>query len=457
MSSSSYPLESPRRQPSPLQFYTASNQTPLLYDVPSSPTNPNSPPTSPRSRPHRAARHTSPSAGRKRSVTPAAVAQSDLEIFSDYCRSWYFKQDEEAGRLMTQTMATLPPSQRAPYSRIQASIRSAYHRSVNARRTAEFRAHLSTTQLGASLSPHARSHPRGSDAQKGTVSEAFRLVHNYLIPLSPFPSLLERYERFERFVRSWCTLGMPGPQPFFQALWAVMRLQVVPEDIGGAGRYRIQWEFDDAVLKEAAGKDFMLEAIDVLKGVLAFEEISTSRTSSAPSSEIIIHSRSQSSPFFSSDRKAHDSPKPKRARAPSDPFLDTPMSRSAGSSKPVSLLASENFETSEEPLTTPSTTRIESSSDDNEEEELRTWTTPDLTNPEFLNLVKVFPSHITRRTLPYFSTKNRNPPDLEAGLEGPVEVRCGTGTLRVSSMQRSDGWEGGWWTRFVLWLRRLFN
>lgn len=467
MSVSSYPLERPRRQPpAPLHFEHSAYHTrtglgspTLLYDLPSttSMSPPNSPvttsllaspPNSPgRSRPHRNGRPSPSPVRRERSVTPMGAVPSDLERFSDHCRSWYFKQDEEAGRLMTQSLANLPPSQRAPYSRLQASIRSAYHRSVNARRTAEFRAHLSATQPGASLTPHARGNPRGSVAQK------------------------ERFERFERFVRSWCTMGMPGPQPFFQALWAVMRLQAVPEDVGGAGKHRIEWEFDDAVLKEAAGKDFMLEAIDILKGVLAFEEITTSRTSSAPSGEDqpetnIIHARSQSSPFLP-ERKSRHTIHSKRARAPSDPFLDTPMlSRSVGSSSSnmTSLLASEN---SEEPLSPVSafadepTTRLEPPSDESEEEYMRIWTSPDLTNPEFLNLVKVFPSHITRRALPYFSiTLPKSPSDLEAGLDDAAEsrqVRCGTGTLRVSAMQRSDGWEGRWWTRFVLWWRRLFG
>jgi hypothetical protein len=35
-----------------------------------------------------------------------------------------------------------------------------------------------------------------------------------------------------------------------RAVWAIMRLQIVPEDIGGAGRNKIEWEFDDAVLRE---------------------------------------------------------------------------------------------------------------------------------------------------------------------------------------------------------------
>ena len=75
--------------------------------------------------------------------------------------------------------------------------------------------------------PHARADPRGSVARK------------------------ERIERFERFIRTWCTMGMPGTKPFFQGLWAVMRLQVVPQTLGGAGPCRIDWEIDDAVFKEA--------------------------------------------------------------------------------------------------------------------------------------------------------------------------------------------------------------
>lgn len=129
---------------------------------------------------------------------------------------------------MTQTLATLPSSHRAPFSRLQASIRSAYHASVNARRNAEFQAHLSATTPGGSLMPHARADPSGTVARK------------------------ERYERFERFIRTWCIVGMPGTKPFFTALWAVMRLSVLPEHLGGAGGNRIEWELDDAVFKEAA-------------------------------------------------------------------------------------------------------------------------------------------------------------------------------------------------------------
>jgi len=81
---------------------------------------------------------------------------------------------------MTQKLAHLPPSQRAPYSRLQASIRSAYHASINARRNAEFQAHLSATQPGGSLMPHSRSNPGGALAKK--VGSHMLCVFIELIP-----------------------------------------------------------------------------------------------------------------------------------------------------------------------------------------------------------------------------------------------------------------------------------
>jgi hypothetical protein len=144
---------------------------------------------------------------------------------------------------MTQTLASIPSSQRATYSRLQAAIRADYHATMAARRNAEFLARLRAVTPGGSLAAHMRAEPRSAVARK------------------------ERAVRFEAFVHAWCTSGMPGTKPFFEALWAVMRLQVLPVELGGAGSRRIEWEIDDAVFKEAAGKDFMLEAIDILKGV----------------------------------------------------------------------------------------------------------------------------------------------------------------------------------------------
>lgn len=174
----------------------------------------------------------------------------------------YYQQDDNAGRLMSQTLATLPSSQRAPFSRLQASIRSAYHRSVNARKNAEFRAHLSATTPGGSLLAHARSDPRGKAAQKGE-SRSF-IVARYAFMLRN----LERYERLSRFIRTWCDSGMPGTTPFFEryallgsidfmpptnlhSLWGILRLQIIPENLGGAGQNRLEWEIDDAVFKES--------------------------------------------------------------------------------------------------------------------------------------------------------------------------------------------------------------
>jgi hypothetical protein len=474
MSGSSYRLQTPRPRhpPSPLNFdnsfkpssvvSTHDPQT-LLYDLPSttSISTPNSPksagrmmsPGSPsfsgRSRGVRNGRPTPPPSGRNRSTTPHGVAPSELEQFAEYCRSWYYGQDDNSGRLMTQTLATLPPSQRAPFARLQASIRSGYHRSINVRRHAEFQAQLSATTPGGSLMPHARADPRGPAAQK------------------------ERYERMARFVRNWCNTGMPGTKPFFEALWAVMRLQVIPKELGGAGRNRIEWELDDAVFKEAAGKDFMLEAIDFLKGVLAFEE--------APSLKIppsafehktglpVIHSRAQSQPLPSHQKHfdGASNVQPKRARAPSDPFLDAPQTRSMRSSSlsanTDSLLATQ-VEEPPSPIAPygdnpTSFTQDDNTYDDADEQYMRVWTSPDLANPEILQLVKLFPAFVSRRPFPRFPVPNSRHVDIEEGDDDGLEgrqIQFGTGSMWVSSKQRTDAWEGSWWTRFVIWWRRTF-
>ncbi|KAG6837516.1 hypothetical protein H0H93_008441 [Arthromyces matolae] len=482
--SGSYRLETPRpRQPppAPLRFtnnpsltsssvLAAHGEQTLLYDLPStsSMTPPTSPqlkgrlisPTSPTFSPRsRRGAPTPPPSGRNRSSTPSAVAPSELETFAVHCRAWYFNQDEESGRQMTQTMSTLPASQRAPFARLQASIRADYHRSVNARKNAEFQAHITSMQPGGSLSAHSRADPQGNLAKK------------------------ERYERMQRFISSWCTMGMPGTQPFFEAyvlrnpvspnltahdslycsLWAIMRLQVIPENLGGAGSFRIEWEFDDAVFKEAAQ-------------VLAFEDFLSSKHSSSnvglSPDPAAVHSRSQSQPL-PSDRKPpkiNSIVQPKRARAPSDPFLDTPaLSRqvapalshsSAGAttallSGPTHDGITEESHSLEDNLTTSYNVGNGSGTD---EDYMRIWTSPDLTNPELLELLKLFPAFVSRRPLPRFAGSNARHPDIEEGDDEDVEgnrIHIGTGSLWVSSRPRLDGWQGGWWTRFVLWWRRM--
>ncbi|KIY49115.1 hypothetical protein FISHEDRAFT_42039 [Fistulina hepatica ATCC 64428] len=386
-----------------------------------------------------------PSGNRHRSTTPSGIAPDDLEKFAKCCRACYFHHDEEAGRQMTQTLATISPSQRASFSRLQASIRSAYHRSVNARKNAEFRAHLSSTQPGASLTPAVRSHPQGPLAR------------------------IERLERFDKFVRTWCTMGMPGTQPFFtvgnprHALWGLMELQQISESKGGAGGQRIQWILDDAVFKESAGKDFMLEAIDVLKGVLGFEECPSSTSTGSLDAD-------SSPPVYTHHTDAALQPLsspaviPKRPRAPSDPFLDTPaLSHSVGT---MSTSSSNN----DVPVGGPSheedraPSRVEPARSDffdvPEEEFMRIWTAPDLVNSEYKHLARVFPSFITRHSLPPFPVANARARqlDLEEGFDddGSMEVRIGTGTLLIGPKARSDGWQGSWWRRFIDWVKRTF-
>ncbi|KAG9007069.1 hypothetical protein FRB90_009574 [Tulasnella sp. 427] len=200
------------------------------------------------------ARHSisGPPGSRPRSTTPShalmSPIRSDLETFAQNCKAWFFAQDAAAGKAMTDTLAALPSSQKATYTKLQASVRSAYHTWTSLRRLQEFRAFLASTTPGASLTPPARSDPHSPLARK------------------------ERLERFARFVQTFCQAGAPGTHPFFEGLYGLLRLQSLGENLGGAGSARIEWEVDDSVFLESGGKEFTTEAINNLKGVLGFEE-----------------------------------------------------------------------------------------------------------------------------------------------------------------------------------------
>ena len=194
-----------------------------------------------------------------------------------------------------------------------------------------------------------------------------------------------------------------------------------------------------------------------------------------------VHARASSQPLLSTKSlqpKIVTTIHANRPRAPSDPFLDnhSPTTSSRPSRRisqaPVStLVVSESIEELPSPIVglvgdedeLLATPRVNTTFEDTDGEYMRTWTSPDLPNPELISLLKVFPIFITRRPLPRFpvTSDSRRPPDIEEGEDDPVEskeirVRFGTGSMWVSSKQRSDGFEGGWWTRFVLWWRRLF-
>ena len=163
---------------------------------------------------------------------------------------------------------------------------------------------------------------------------------------------------------------------------------------------------------------------------------------------------------------------PPRARAPSDPFLDTPAlshsvvtnsSQSSGdTSTTVNVSGSDRQDGPSSPLHEeymPFTSRGELAFNDADEVYMRMWTSPDLSNPELLDLLKIFPPFISRRTLPRFPIPTPRHPDIEEGDDEGIDgkqIQFGTGSMWVSSRPRSSGWAGGWWTRLILWWRRMF-
>lgn len=96
-----------------------------------------------------------------------------------------------------------------------------------------------------------------------------------------------------------------------------------------------------------------------------------------------------------------------------------------------------------------------------DEQNFRVWIAPDLSNPEFLLLLSLFPSSISRREVPLFKPAGSKGkvPDIESGLaadEEKIEVQCGTGKMWIGCTERSlVTMKGGLWDRFLSWWRGL--
>jgi len=187
------------------------------------------------------------------------------------------------------------------------------------------------------------------------------------------------------------------------------------------------------------------------------------------------HARAQSQPLISNSNPPKSPPIStttfaKRSRAPSDPFLDAPtppLSRSLASSSSSNQFADLGDDASFSiPVVDDDVFVSETSRPDpffENDSQLRTWTSPDISNPEYLALLKLFPAFVSSRPLPRFpvSASSKRIRDLEEVEDDANEnerpsVRFGTGTITLGQTERADGWEGGWWTRFKMWWRTLF-
>ncbi|KAJ1304426.1 hypothetical protein OPQ81_005574 [Rhizoctonia solani] len=428
-------------------------------------------------------------------IPPPEPTQKELDNYEFLCRQFFFAQDESAKLSMDAIINKVSQYHQAKYTRVQANVRREFHITQSLRKISEFRAHLSSVQPGCSLSPAARASPSGALARR------------------------ERADKLRAFVKAQS--GSAGTQNFFTGLYTAMKLQTLPPSIGGTGKGRIEWEIDDAVFMESGGNQFMLDAIDIMKGVLGFDERPLNyrplpcRSFHQPSlfSSTNVSSSSRDRGEDPSLSEAINKPTraapPGRSRAPSDPFLDpTRSSPSMNAALAMTLPTPEESATDLDSLgpSTPldergpeippraslsdqyaaSTYSMDAEAFLNEQQ-LRIWTFPPyITNPELHKLMAIFPSSITSQTVPRFrplaKSKQRkgrrkgadidlegegNPMQLglsidPAGLDADLvnergEIRKGTGRMWIGDLMRLPGWRGTFWDTIRDWFRHLFR
>jgi hypothetical protein len=119
----------------------------------------------------------------------------DLHTFAHHCHLFYFTSNPPSSSqaYIDTTLASLPPSHRAAYTRIQNSLRAQAH-SHNARlRLLAFHVLISSTSVNGGLSPLVRQEIRSKRARA------------------------ERKAKLAEFVTRWCTKSAVGVEPFFKA------------------------------------------------------------------------------------------------------------------------------------------------------------------------------------------------------------------------------------------------
>lgn len=102
----------------------------------------------------------------------------------------------------------------------------------------------------------------------------------------------------------------------------------------------------------------------------------------------------------------------------------------------------------------------------------RTWIAPgNLTDPELISLLALFPSHITKGTpkttrLPFVGPENARVDPVRALEEARVDGQTtgkgvlegvGTGRMWKGERLRGEAWRGTWWQRVKCWFSRLFG
>ncbi|QRV79431.1 hypothetical protein RhiJN_07446 [Ceratobasidium sp. AG-Ba] len=437
-----------------------------------------------------------PPPGRPRgSSLPPAPTQKELDDYEAICRAFFYNQDESAKLSMDAILSRVSQYHQAKYTRLQANVRREYHLTQSLRKISEFRAHLSSIQPGCSLSPAARANPNGALARQ------------------------ERAARFQTFVKAHC--GSAGTQNFFIGLHAAMRLQTLPPSIGGTGEGRIEWEIDDAVFMESGGNQFMLEAVDMMKGVLGFDERPLNHrplpsrafrhrpSYSSPTNVVFNYTdRGEDSPSFETPitRPLRSAPHA-RSRASSDPFLDpTRSSPSMHAALSMTLPTPEESATDLDslgpstpfdergpeipppPASLPDPYQSSAYSMNAEaflnEPQLRIWTFPPyLANPELHKLISMLPPNISSQSVPRFrpvaKVKRRdhkrkvvdidlegegNPMQVGSATDIDVvgdkergEIRKGTGRMWIGELIRLPGWRGSFWDSVRDWFRHLFR
>lgn len=179
--------------------------------------------------------------------------QNLLSTFSEECKKMFYTGDPLATKNVENIIKNLPAGSKATYTKQMAIVRSQFHRDAASSRRAEVDKLLLDT-LPSSIIIKAVGGDSSLSAMRSPRARQ------------------ERIDRLKKFISAHCVRNMVGAHPFFNSLCAVLHLMSLPARKLGSGKRRVEWDIDLALFCEAGGEPFLADSIQLLKGVLGFED-----------------------------------------------------------------------------------------------------------------------------------------------------------------------------------------
>lgn len=157
-----------------------------------------------------------------------------------------------AAQVIDQTLNRLPIVHKTAYAKVMNRVRQEFHAYESHRRLKLVDETLAKSILNSKIVSTLKVSSESTSSLKVLRSKQARQT---------------RLKFLKDFLSEHCSSELIGTHPFLRSLYAVLYLQSLSENKGGAGRRRVEWKVDTVVFIEAGGGSWMEDSVELIKSV----------------------------------------------------------------------------------------------------------------------------------------------------------------------------------------------